>query len=223
MDHKIQETAKRALEQGDDAFSDDELLAELENDPELERLREVRLNQLKSEIDHVRTLRARGHGEYSEIPKEEDMVNLVGKKGKAIAHFGHPQFARCKILDSHLRTLAPHHFETRFASINVEKCPFLVKKFQVRVLPCLLAVIDGRVVDRLVGFEEFGNNDKFSTEALEKRLAKCGVIQLPKGELADIPVSQRPVAYQTNQEASSDTHSHMVGNSSDRDDVDLDN
>ncbi|KAJ1668230.1 hypothetical protein IW140_000466 [Coemansia sp. RSA 1813] len=196
MDHKIQETAKRALDQGDNALSDDELLAELENDPELERLREARLDQLKREIGHVRNLRARGHGEYTEIVKEEEMVNLVGKESKGIAHFTHPQFARCKILDKHLRTLAQHHFETRFASINVEKCPFLVNKFQIRVLPCLLAIVDGRVADRLVGFEEFGNNDKFTTETLEKRLAKCGVIQLPKGELAGVPVSQRPIAYQ---------------------------
>ncbi|KAJ2853971.1 hypothetical protein GGI22_004665, partial [Coemansia erecta] len=189
-------TAKRALDQGDDALSDDELLNELENDPELERLREARLNQLKREIDHVRSLRARGHGEYTEIFKEEEMVNLVGKESKGIAHFTHPQFARCKILDKHLRTLAPYHFETRFASINVEKCPFLVNKFQIRVLPCLLAIVDGRVADRLVGFEEFGNNDKFTTETLEKRLAKCGVIQLPNGELASVPVAQRPVSYQ---------------------------
>ncbi|KAJ2543163.1 hypothetical protein EV175_006000 [Coemansia sp. RSA 1933] len=205
MDQKIQETAKRALNQGDDALSDDELLDELENDPELERLREARLDQLKREIDHVRSLRARGHGEYAEILKEEDMVNLVGKESKGVAHFTHPQFARCKILDKHLRTLAPHHFETRFASINVEKCPFLVKKFQIRVLPCVLAIVDGRVADRLVGFEEFGNNDKFTTETLEKRLAKSGVIQLPKGELAGVPVTQRPVSY------------NVVGDSSEND------
>ncbi|KAI9504999.1 hypothetical protein GGI25_000484 [Coemansia spiralis] len=216
MDNKIHETAKRALNEDDDALSDDELLAELENDPELEQLREARLDQLKREIDHVRSMRARGHGEYSELQNEEGMVSLVGKERRAVAHFAHPQFARCKILDNHLRTLAPYHFETRFATINAEKCPFLVKKFQVRMLPCLLLIVNGRVVDRLVGFEEFGNNDKFTTETLERRLAKSGAIQLPKGELAGIPVAQRPVSYQLRNESNGKS-----GNDN-GDDIDMD-
>ncbi|ORX74454.1 thioredoxin-like protein [Linderina pennispora] len=187
MDTKIKETARRALDSDDDALSDDELLAELENDPELERFREARLEQLKHEIDTARELRARGHGTYTIITKEQDMVKLMGTEKMAIVHFTHTQFARCKIMDKHL--------QTKFAGIDATKCPFLVNKFQVRTLPCLLAIRNGSCVDRLVGFEEFGNSDKFSTESLEIRLAKSGVVQLPKGSLASVPVAQRPVAY----------------------------
>ncbi|KAJ2890939.1 hypothetical protein IWW38_003857, partial [Coemansia aciculifera] len=172
MDDKIKSVARRALNEADDALSDDELLAELENDPELEKLREARLDQLKREMNRARDLRGRGHGEYAEIHKEEEMVKLMGSEARAVVHFTHPQFARCKILDQHLRVLAPHHFETRFASISVERCPFLAQKFQIRVLPCLLVVGGGQVVDRIVGFEEFGNDDSFSTNALERRLTK---------------------------------------------------
>ncbi|KAJ2795361.1 hypothetical protein H4R20_005908 [Coemansia guatemalensis] len=201
MDQKIKEFAKQALNEGDDALSDDEILAELENDPELEHLRETRLNQLKHEMDHVRDLRSRGHGEYLEIQKEEDIVKLVASEKKGIVHFMHPQFARCKVLDKHFHQLARHHFETRFVSISVEKCPFLVQKFQLRVLPCILAVVNGGVVDRLVGFEELGNNDKFSTEMLERRLGRTDVIKLPVGELAQVPIKDRPVAFQTDRES----------------------
>ncbi|PIA12692.1 thioredoxin-like protein, partial [Coemansia reversa NRRL 1564] len=168
---------KQVLNEDDDTLSDNEILAELENDPELEHLRETRLNQLKHEMDHVRKLRLCGHGEYLEIQKEEDIVKLVSSEKKGIVHFMHPQFARCKVLDKHLHRLARYYFETRFVSISVEKCPFLVQKFQLRVLPCILAIVNGGVVDRLVGFEELGNNDKFSTEMLEKRLGQTGVIQ----------------------------------------------
>ncbi|KAJ2815905.1 hypothetical protein GGI24_005893, partial [Coemansia furcata] len=66
----------------------------------------------------------------------------------------------------------------------------------VRVLPCLLLVDGGRVADRIVGFEELGNGDAFSTNTLERRLAKSKVIELPKGELARIPVAERPISYQ---------------------------
>ncbi|KAJ2816475.1 hypothetical protein GGI24_005712, partial [Coemansia furcata] len=103
MDDKIKSVARRVLNEGDDALSDDELLAELENDPELEKLREARLDQLKREMNWARDLRGRGHGEYIEVHKEEDMVKLIGSESRAVVHFTHPQFARCKILDQHLR------------------------------------------------------------------------------------------------------------------------
>ncbi|KAJ2491962.1 hypothetical protein IWW37_001815 [Coemansia sp. RSA 2050] len=196
MDDKIKAVARRVLNEDDDALSDNELLAELENDPELEKLREARLDQLKREMNWARDLRGRGHGEYMELHREEEMVKLIGSESKAVVHFTHSQFARCKILDGHLRMLAPHHFETRFASISVEKCPFLAQKFQIRVLPCLLLVDGGRVADRIVGFEELGNSDAFSTNTLERRLAKSKAIELPKGELARVPVAERPVPYQ---------------------------
>ncbi|KAJ2822417.1 hypothetical protein IWW50_004221 [Coemansia erecta] len=211
MDSKIKAAAQQALYEGDDALSDDEIFAELENDPELETFRETRLNQLKREMNHMRDLRSRGHGEYSEIQKEEEMVRLIASTSKGVVHFKHPQFARCKILDTHLQQLARYHFETRFASMNVEKCPFLAQKFQVRVLPCVLAIQDGSVVDRIVGFEELGNTDNFATEVLEKRLAQTKVIQLPKGEMASVPVKERPVAFQLN---SSDGHGEDEDDSS---------
>ncbi|KAJ2770196.1 hypothetical protein IWQ56_002260 [Coemansia nantahalensis] len=194
MDDKIKETARLALEHGDDALSDDEILAMLDDDAELDRLREERLNQLKREVGHVRELRQCGHGGYAELRNEEDVVKLISTAKRAVVHFMHPQFARCKVLDAHLHLLARYHFETRFVSAKAESCSFLVQKFQVRVLPCVLFVVDGQVVDRLVGFDELGNSDKFSTEALEKRLAQSGVIQLPKGALASVPVKERPAA-----------------------------
>ncbi|KAJ2707341.1 hypothetical protein FB645_000852 [Coemansia sp. IMI 203386] len=196
MDEKIKAAARNTLNEGDDALSDDELLAELENDPELERFREARMEQMKHELNHVRELRSLGHGDYQEISNEGDMVKLISNTTKGVVHFTHPSFARCKILDKHLRLLAPHHFDTHFVSMSVEKCPFLAQKFQIRVLPCLVIVSGGRVADRLVGFEEFGNNDGFLTEELERRLAKAGVLKIPKGELGRVPVAQRPISYQ---------------------------
>ncbi len=53
---------------------------------------------------------------------------------------------------------------------------FAVANAQIRVLPTVLCFVDGKVVDRIVGFEELGGVDDFKTGALEKRLEKCGVI-----------------------------------------------
>lgn len=42
---------------------------------------------------------------------------------------------------------------------------------KVQVLPCLVAVVDSLVVDKLVGFNDLGGTDQFSTKQLEERLA----------------------------------------------------
>jgi len=47
----------------------------------------------------------------------------------------------------------------------------------IKVLPCIVCFMDGVSRDRLIGFEELGNDDTFDTAALESRLSMCGVIQ----------------------------------------------
>jgi hypothetical protein len=82
--------------------------------------------------------------------------------------------------------------------VDVANVPFLVEKLKVQVLPCLVCFVDGVTKDRfvvsqpplpsfnvlykpdlgglprLIGFEELGNNDNFSTASLEIRLKQSG-------------------------------------------------
>lgn len=58
--------------------------------------------------------------------------------------------------------------------MDVEKCPFLVEKLAIKILPCLICFKDGVQLDRLVGFEDLGNSDNFTTEQLERRLQSTG-------------------------------------------------
>lgn len=92
-------------------------------------------------------------------------------------HFYHADFRRCKILDSHLALLAPKHTECRFVRIEVDKAPFLVQRLAVRVLPCLMAFIDGKQVGRIEGFERLGNTDTFRTVRLEEVLVATQVLE----------------------------------------------
>jgi len=51
----------------------------------------------------------------------------------------------------------------------------------VKVLPCVLAFVNGKSVDRIVGFEGLGyTQDTFTTKDLEGRLLTSGVIQRAK-------------------------------------------
>jgi len=49
-----------------------------------------------------------------------------------------------------LQTLAPQHFETKFAKIDVEKAKFFVNKLKIRVLPAVICFEKGIVIDRLM-------------------------------------------------------------------------
>lgn len=59
--------------------------------------------------------------------------------------------------------------------MSVLASPFLVEKLGIKVLPCLVTF--GRrvqVKDTIVGFEDLGNSDGFTTRTLEWRLAQGG-------------------------------------------------
>jgi hypothetical protein len=106
---------------------------------------------------------------------------------RCVVHFTHPDFARCSIMDDHLRLLASrHHSEeedgVRFARIDVRDCPFVVEKLNVRVLPYVIGFVDGVAVERIVGFEGLASGglrdavNGFRTVELERRLLRQGVL-----------------------------------------------
>jgi hypothetical protein len=92
-----------------------------------------------------------------------------------------------------VQALAPKYFNTRFLRVFVENVPFLVEKLGLKVLPCVICFVKGVAKDRyvrwlavhdfssntasrIVGFEELGNADSFSTATLELRLLHTGSI-----------------------------------------------
>lgn len=178
--------------------SDDEdaLLDSLENesstDPSLAHLREVRMQQLASEIKRSKQLRGEGFGSYDQIKDEKALMETTTTTRLCVVHFFKPDFNRCRIMDTHLAALAPLHLETRFLKIDVEHAPFLVEKLKVKVLPCVIAFVDGMGVDRVVGFEGVGySEDTFETRDLEVRLIGAGVLEKMGGMVGGGMVGKR--------------------------------
>ncbi|KAJ3042063.1 hypothetical protein HK097_002118 [Rhizophlyctis rosea] len=164
----------------DEVDSDDELFAELEKDDDdlLSDLRERRIEEIRNQIQKAKDEAIESHGTYDTLRNEKDVLDVSTSTKLCIAHFAHRDFRRCQIMDRHLSQLAQQHRKTRFIKIYVEDCPFLVERLKIQMLPCVISFVDGVTVDRLIGFEELGNNDNFPTSALEKRLAKSKVISL---------------------------------------------
>ncbi|KAL1628598.1 hypothetical protein SLS56_005830 [Neofusicoccum ribis] len=171
-----------------DSDDEDALIAELEADDSLDGLREQRLQQLHAEFTRAKQMRSSEHGTYQEIKEEKALMDITTSTKLCVVHFFHADFNRCRIMDGHIETLAPKHFDTRFLRINVDNAPFLVTKLKVQVLPCVIAFVDGQGVDRIVGFEGLGyGSDKFTTNDLERRLLQCGVLvreKMVEGESA---------------------------------------
>lgn len=115
-------------------------------------------------------------GLLTEIAHEKDLITFSSSERQVAIHFFHPKFERCALLDRHLTVLARLHPTTLFLKANVLNCPFLTQKLKITVLPCLITFKDGISKDKIVGFEELGNSDKFSTGALEWRLGESGII-----------------------------------------------
>ncbi|KAF9165593.1 hypothetical protein DFQ26_009725 [Actinomortierella ambigua] len=159
-------------------LDDDELFEELENDDfGLASLREQRMEELKEEIERRTMMVENDHDQYKEVTVEKELMETTTKTKCCVIHFYHSDFRRCMIVDRHLETLAKKHYKTKFMKIKVENAPFLVEKLQVQVLPCVMSFVDGSAVDKMVGFEELGNTDNFSTSMLEMRLKRAGVVE----------------------------------------------
>ncbi|KAF4387016.1 hypothetical protein G4B88_024588 [Cannabis sativa] len=146
-------------------------LDELMDDPELEKLHADRIAALKKEVEKREALKRQGHGEYRDI-SEGDFLGEVTGSEKVICHFYHHDFYRCKIMDKHLKTLATKYLDTKFIKLDAE----------VSILEYLLK---GIAVDRVVGFQDLGAKDDFTTRALENLLIKKGVISEKKKDDED--------------------------------------
>jgi thioredoxin-like negative regulator of GroEL len=178
LDAKVAAIIDKA--QADDS-DEDALIAELENDDDLDAFREQRRQQLHAEFERAQQLRNQEHGTYVEIKDEKQLMDITTSTKLCVVHFFKPDFHRCGIMDNHLASLAPSHYEARLLRINVDNCPFLVTKLKVQVLPCVIAFIDGIGADRIVGFEGLGRTpDSFTTRDLESRLIRAGVFERSK-------------------------------------------
>lgn len=175
----------------------------LEDDTELDKLRQARMEQLKKQKNEHETNIAKGHGEYDEVFEDAFLTQVIASKF-AVVHFYHDDFERCKLMDKHLKLLARKHIETRFFKINAEKTPFFVEKLSVRTLPTLIFFQDGKAIDRLLGFQGFETADDFPTRELEERIGLSGVIRMERSfyeeQLQENKPAQKPKIFATKTE-----------------------
>ncbi|PWZ38250.1 Thioredoxin domain-containing protein PLP3B [Zea mays] len=139
---------------------------------DLDELMDLSVQQ--KEVEKREVLKRQGHGEYREVIEGDFLGEVTGSE-KVICHFYHREFYRCKIMDKHLKALAPVYVGTKFIKLDAENAPFFVAKLAIKTLPCVILFKKGIAVDRLVGFQDLGSKDDFSTRALENILKMKGI------------------------------------------------
>lgn len=101
-----------------------------------------------------------------ELTDTKEFFEVAKKSERMVVHFFRGTTLRCEIVDAHLEKLAVNHVETRFVKINAEKNPFLVERLRIIMLPTLVLIRSGHTEHSIVGFDEMGGVDDFSTEDL---------------------------------------------------------
>ncbi|KAK6922673.1 hypothetical protein RJ641_010977, partial [Dillenia turbinata] len=138
-------------------------LDELMNDPELEKLH----------ADRIAALKKPRKDKYREIT-EGDFLGEV------------------------TRSLAPRHIDTKFIKLDAENALFSVTKLAIKTLPCVVIFRYryrprsnycifhisgvGIAMDRIVGFQDVGGKDDFTTKVFESLLIKKGIISEKKDQ-----------------------------------------
>ncbi|KAK9813285.1 hypothetical protein WJX72_011883 [[Myrmecia] bisecta] len=188
IEHSVLAAAKQMEDQLDSQ------LKALENmdEDDLDNLRQKRIDQLKLQAKQKKEWLAKGHGEYREIFSDKEFFSEMKGEDRLICHFFRENWP-CKVMDKHLAILAQQHLETKFIKINAEKSPYLTEKLKIWMLPTLALVKKEKVLDYVVGFDDLGGKDDFSTEVLAGRLAAGGVIHPDETAAA-----RKPTATQRN-------------------------
>lgn len=161
----------------------------MKDEDEFEALRRRRLEGMREAQKQRQEYMNNGHGGYEELADEAEFFAACKKSRNVICHFFRSSTPRCKIVDKHLEILAPRHIETRFVKIDAERSKFLVDRLRIKIMPTICLAREGKTIDYVAGFDDLGGMDDFSTEMLEWRIARCGVIDY-SGDLVNPPTSK---------------------------------
>lgn len=126
-----------------------------EEEDELEKIRNARRKQMKERQQKLIEYKEKGHGSYEEIV-EEEFLKTVTSSQRCLVHFYHRQFEKCKVMDMHLKRMAPKFMGTKMVSLNAEKAPFFVQKLAVKTLPTVVLFLNGVAIYKQLGFELLG-------------------------------------------------------------------
>lgn len=159
--------------------SDDDLLELLDDDDSgiLSQYRESRIEQLNKEFRKIDRSLDNDSGYIQDVESEKQVMEIVTSNELVIVHFYQPNFNKCNKMMEKLALLAEKHLTIKVLLIKAESATFLTSRLNIKVLPFVVIYKNGKELDRLVGFEQLGNDpNDFKYESLETLCIRLGVI-----------------------------------------------
>ena len=98
-------------------------------------------------------------------------------------NFTHPQRCVCNTF----------HQPDLHVQIDAEKSPYLTEKLNIWMLPTLALIKNEKVSDYVVGLDDLGGTEDFTTETLEARLAAADVLHIQQDAAPTKAEEQRSV------------------------------
>lgn len=171
---------ERVGEDDSDSWDAEDLALLNCEDPDLKNAELERIGQLKRMMNQT----AKRVNEDGLIPLVTDkgFLEIANKEPYCVLCFVHNDFFRTFTLLEHLKKIAEKQQSTRFLKVDAGASHFLTRKLGVQMLPAMYVFIEGKLVDAIVGFDDFGGKDDFSTVRVWGRLQESGVIEDRRGK-----------------------------------------
>lgn len=162
-------------------------------DDQIAQIRAKRLQDMKSRKQEEAEWSRNHHGTLTTLSEVKEFFAAAKASKRFVCHFARPTSHHCAAVDGHLMRLAATHKESRFATVNAEKVPYLCEKLLADpegnvVIPTILLCIDGKVVYHIRGLHEIGG-EKMTTDHIATVLAMHGLIE---GEAATEEYEEKP-------------------------------
>eukprot|EP00316_Scyphosphaera_apsteinii_P010009 CAMPEP_0119308570 /NCGR_PEP_ID=MMETSP1333-20130426/11538_1 /TAXON_ID=418940 /ORGANISM="Scyphosphaera apsteinii, Strain RCC1455" /LENGTH=249 /DNA_ID=CAMNT_0007312377 /DNA_START=20 /DNA_END=769 /DNA_ORIENTATION=- len=142
---------------------------------ELDRLRRLRMAQMKQRAAERQQWLKKGHGQYAELASEAVFLAVIPDHPRVVCHLTTSSLD-CELLHRHMRALCKIHLETYFCWLNAECAPMMLKMVKLSQLPALLLCRDGKVVEQL------GSIDRsFTTEGVAYELSQHQLLFFEEG------------------------------------------
>lgn len=157
----------------------DQKLHQLDNmdEDDLEQIRQRRIEELKRRRRQKEAFKRKGHGSYTEVTNEKEFFEVTKGSPNVVCHFYRAASKMCLYVHKHLERLAPSHLECKFIKINAERSPYLCEKLHIWMMPTMVLVKDRKTHHSIVGFDELGGTENFSTRDLEIVLMNHDMIE----------------------------------------------